>query len=127
MGLFVNTRAKTPVPTKGKQVEGIGRDRMHGQDTSLGSIRGSEVTLRKKGATARQGHFDREGKFPQGGNQPDKNKRHSFGIGSTGNASGVATGPQDEKQQLAENQKKKRTAAQTLYPKHRSVQAVEAA
>jgi hypothetical protein len=124
MGLFVKSRAMTPVNTKGKEVERIGHDVHHGQNTNMGKISGGHD---HHVAASGQGHFNHSGKFPPGGNQEKPKNRVSFDVKPTGDAAAFPTGPQDTKQTLAEKNKKKRTAAQMLYPKHRSVEAVEAA
>lgn len=124
MALFVNSRAKTPVPTKGKQVEGIRPDVHHTQELHA-SI--SVHRNHPKGTQVHQGSFQHSGKFPPNGNQDKPKNRISFDVKQVGDATKVPLGPQDSTTNLTERAKKKRSAAQTLYPKMRSVMATEAA
>jgi hypothetical protein len=115
-------RKKIAVPGAGERTEHVKSVVKHGQDTHIGSIRGSAVKVVKASG---QGHFNKSGKFPAGGNQPPEKNRKSFDIKPTGNAAAVPLGPQDSKTQLAEKQKGK-TPAQRLYPKMRSIVQTEA-
>ena len=123
MGLFVKSLAKTPVNTKGMQAERVRPTVRHGQELH------ADISVHRnhpRGDQVRQGDFTHSGKFPPNGNQEKPKNRISFDVKQVGDAAKVPLGPQDSKTGLTENQKKKKSAAQTLYPKHRSVMQTEA-
>src|SRR5216684_5083070 len=115
-------RPKIEVPGAGQRTLHVKSQIRTAENTRIGSIRGESVKVVKASG---QGHFNESGKFPPNGNQQKPKNRISFDIKASGDAANVATGPQDAKTQLAENQKKK-SAARTLYPKLRSVEQTEA-